>query len=111
MNVRIQILIAILVIVMLIAIVNMIRRRQVDLRYTLCWLCVGVGILILDCFPQLLTAIARLVGIATPVNLLFFLGFCFSLIIVFDLTLTVSKLSNQVKQLTQELAIHKKEEK
>ena len=39
-----------------------------------------------------------------------FLGFCFSLTIIFSLTISVSKMSIQIKDLTQEIALYKKEQ-
>ena len=41
----------------------------------LAWLIVGVGTLVLDCFPILTTKLAELIGVASPINMLFFLGF------------------------------------
>ena len=49
-------------------------------------------------------------GIASPMNMLFFLGFCFSLTIIFSLTISASKMSIQIKDLTQEIALYKKEQ-
>lgn len=43
-------------------------------------------------------------------NMLFFLGFCFSLTIIFSLTISASKMSIQIKDLTQEIALYKKEQ-
>lgn len=71
MNVRIQIIIGVIVLGALIVIVNMIRQKKLELRYALAWMAVGLGILILDCFPQLTTRIAGKMGVASPVNLLF----------------------------------------
>lgn len=85
MNIRIQVIVGVIVILALIVIVNMIRKKRLELRYALAWLFVGVSILILDCFPQLITWLAVKLGIASPINMLFFLGFCFSLIIIFVL--------------------------
>ena len=82
MNIRIQIVVAIVVVVALSIIINMIRRKRLELRYALSWLLVGVSILILDCFPQLITWLAVQLGIASPINMLFFFGFCFSLVII-----------------------------
>ena len=77
MTVKIQVIIAIIVIIALSVIVNMIRKKRLELRYALAWLIVGVGTLVLDCFPKLIIWISDLVGIAAPVNMLFFFGFCF----------------------------------
>lgn len=105
MNIRIQIIVALVVVVALSIIINMIRRKRLELRYALSWLFVGVSVLILDCFPQLITWIAIQLGIASPINMLFFFGFCFSLIIIFGLTVSMSRMSVRIKQLTQEMAL------
>ena len=109
MSIRLQIIIAVFIIGALVVIVNMIRKKRLELRYALAWLLVGIGVLILDCFPSLIDWIAQKLGIVNPVNMLFFLGFCFSLII-FVLTISVSRTSIRIKQLTQELALFEKRE-
>lgn len=108
MNMRIQIIVAVIVILALCVIVNMIRKKRLELRYALAWLMVGIGTLVLDCFPNLITWLAKKVGIASPVNMLFFFGFCFSLMIIFVLTISVSRMSIRIKQLAQELALYEK---
>ena len=108
MNIRIQIIIGVIVIFALCIIVNMIREKKLELRYALAWLGVGIEILVLDCFPQVITWLAIKVGIASPINMLFFLGFCFSLVIIFILTVAVSRSSIRIKQLAQELALYEK---
>ena len=109
MNIRIQIIIGIAVILALGVIINMIRNKRLELRYALAWLIVGGGIFILDCFPQLITWMARKLGIASPINMLFFLGF--SLMIIFVLTVAVSRASIRIKELAQELALYEKGKK
>ena len=111
MNIRIEIIIGIAVILALCVIINMIRNKRLELRYALAWLIVGGGIFILDCFPQLITWMARKLGIASPINMLFFLGFCFSLMIIFVLTVAVSRASIRIKELAQELALYEKGKK
>lgn len=72
------------------------------------WLMVGISILVLDSFPLLINWISEELGIASPVNMLFFLGFCFSLMIIFVLTVAVSRMSIRIKQLAQEIALNEK---
>lgn len=109
MNIRIQVIVAIGVLLALTIIINMIRRKKLELRYALAWLLVGVSVLILDCFPNSIEWISKQVGIASPVNMLFFFGFCFSLVIIFALTVAMSRMSTRIKELAQELALYKKE--
>lgn len=110
MNSRIQIIVAIVIVLALCVIVNMIRRKALELRYALTWLGVGVVVLILDLFPGLMAYLSKLMGIALPSNMLFFLGFCFSLAIIFGLTIAVSRMSNRINDLTQEMALYMKRE-
>lgn len=109
MNVKLQIIIAVAILFALGIIINMIRKKALELRYALAWLIVGVGVFVLDIFPGIMVKLASVLGIYSPVNMLFFLGFCFSLVIIFVLTVAVSRMSIRIKELTQELALHEKE--
>lgn len=108
MSLRIQIVIAIVLILALVGIANMVRKETLDLRFALSWLAVGVIVLILDIFPGIMDWLVHLLGIQLPVNMLFFFGFCFTLMLVFTLTLKVSRQSEQLKHLTQEMALLEK---
>lgn len=108
MNIRTQIIIAILIIVSLMIMINMVRKKTIELRYALAWIAVGIGVLILDLAPGLMHYLSSLMGITLPVNMLFFLGFCFSLIIIFVLTVAISRMSVRIKNLAQEIALYEK---
>lgn len=107
MNIKIQIIVAIGIMVALSVIINMIRRKKLELRYALVWLAVGISILVLDCFPELIAWLSTTMGIENPVNMLFFLGFCFALVIIFVLTMAMSRMSIRIKELAQEIALIK----
>lgn len=107
--IRIQIVIAVFIILALLMIFNMVRKRKMDLRYALSWMILMVVLLILDIFPIIIDKISKAMGIEIPLNTMFFLGFCFLLVIVFGLTISLSNMSARVKSLTQELALFKKE--
>lgn len=89
-------------------ILQQVRKNKLNLRFALLWLVLGVLMLIIDIFPEIITFVASALGLELASNLLFFLGICFTLILVFGLTLKVSKLSDEVKRLTQEVALLKK---
>lgn len=106
MTLKLQLIIGICLAVALLAIVNMIRKRKLELKYALSWLIAIVFVLILDCFPVLLTKLSYFLGIWAPVNMIFFLGFCFSLLIIFVLTVTLSRMSERVRKLAQAVALN-----
>jgi len=49
--------------------------------------------------------LSNAMSIADPVNMLFFIGFCFSLAIIFTLTMAVSRMSKRIKDLAQAIAL------
>lgn len=106
MTVKLQLIIGFFLVVALIAITNMIRQRKLELKYALSWLIAIVFVLVLDCFPILLTKLSAFLGIWAPVNMIFFLGFCFSLMIIFILTVTLSRMSERVRKLAQAVALN-----
>lgn len=106
MTFKLQMIVGVILIIGLIAIINMIRRRKLDLKYALSWLIAIFFVLVLDIFPILLTKLSGFLGIWAPVNMIFFLGFCFSLVIIFTLTVTLSRMSERVRKLAQAVAIN-----
>lgn len=106
MTLKLQLIIGAFLVIGLVAIVNMIRQRKLELKYALSWLIAIVFVLILDCFPVLLTKLSNFLGIWAPVNMIFFLGFCFSLMIIFILTVTLSRMSERVRKLAQAVALN-----
>ena len=105
MNIRIQILIVVITLLAMFYVINKIRNKGIELKYSLVWLALGTGIIIFTCFTKLTTWLAHVLGISQPMNMLFFAGFCFMLPIIFSLSVSVSRLSNKVKRLTQEMAL------
>ncbi len=109
MDIRMRIFIGIIMVLAFLYVCTAIKRRVIDIRHALVWLVVCILLLILDIFPSLLEGISRLLGFALPVNMLFFLGFLLAIVIIFGLSAKVSKLNEQVKQMTQDLALLKNE--
>ena len=108
MTVRLQVVIAAAILVVLAVLVNMIRRKSLELKYALPWMLVMAALFVFACAPQLLNVVSEFLGIYAPVNMIFFLGFCFSLLIIFSLTVALSRLSNSVRTLDQIVAIKEK---
>ena len=103
MTLKLQIVIAIAILAILAVLVNMIRKRSLEV-----WMMVLAALLIFDCAPVLLNIVSNFLGIYAPVNMIFFLGFCFSLLIIFSLTVALSRLSNSVRTLDQMVALNEK---
>ncbi len=81
------------------------RRRRINLKYSLLWLFFGIVMLLLALFPRILDWAAEKVGIVTPVNALFAITLFCIIIILMSLTAIVSRLNNQLVQLAQANAL------
>ena len=104
---RLQIFLIIAFILLLMWLIRQVRKKSLDLKYTLSWLLLTVILLVLSLFPSLLDVFARWLGIYDPVNMIFFAGFVFTLIIIYTLTAAVSKQSAQIRKMAQEIALLK----
>lgn len=109
MALRLQIGLSILLGLTFIYILLQIRKRKLNLQYTLSWLTVLLILLIVLIFPGLLSWFTNIIGVSLPINLIFFLGFLFTLTIVYRLTNAISKQSDQITTLTQKIALMEKE--
>ena len=87
----------------------LIRERRLKEKYSLLWLFTSIFIIILASSRQLLEFIAAAVGIYYPPSLLFLLGVIFLLVINITFSITLSRLSDANRQLTQEIALLRKE--
>ena len=109
MSLKIQVIVAVVVVLALLWIANMVRKEILDIRFALSWLSVGAVVLVLDLFPGMMDFLVHLLGIELPVNMMFFFGFCFTLLLLFTLTVKVSRQEEHIKRLTQELALLEEE--
>ncbi len=106
MTVKLQVTILLALFIALISIVNMIRRKNLELAYALSWLFVLAAVAVFALFPRLMVVMAHFLGIDSPVNMIFFLGFCFSLVIIYTLTVSLSRMSIRIRKLTQIIALN-----
>lgn len=111
MDLRLQIIIIIGSLLALIYIINMVRKEELELKYSLSWIFADVAILICSSFPKTIDWIARLLGVVESINVIFFLGIAFICIIVLSLTIAQSRNSKKLKDLVQKVALLEKESK
>lgn len=105
MTVKIQVIIIILAALGILYIGNLVRVRRLELKYALIWFLVGVLVIIFAANKDWLQGLSNLLGIELPINMLFFVGFLFVLMIIFTQTIVISNLTRKSKRLTQEVAM------
>lgn len=84
------------------------KRKALELKYTLLWLLAGVVMGIAIVFPAILIHITKFLGIESTMNGLYVLCIGFILIILMALTSIVSKQTVKIRTLIQENAILEK---
>jgi len=93
----------------LVVVVELIRRGRLKERYSLLWLLAGGVLLVLSSSRDLLEVVSHLVGIYYPPSFLFLLAFLFLLLITLHFSVVISGLSEKNKKLAQELALLRQE--
>jgi len=91
-----------------IIILLLLKRKALELKYTLLWLFAGVVMGVILIFPEILLAVIHMLGIETYMNGLFALSIGFILSILMAVTSIVSRQLKKINRLIQENAILEK---
>ena len=91
--------------VLLVAIIDMVRRRKLGEELSIIWLLAGVSIILLAVWEYLLLWLCRLLGINAPVSLAFFMGIIYLLAMNLQLSIKISTINKQIKSIAQKLAL------
>jgi hypothetical protein len=92
-------------IVLLLVVLELVRRRRLMERYALLWLLSALVLLGLASWPGGLVRISHAIGIFYPPSALFVVALGFVLVLLLHFSLAVSRLSDQTKVLAQRLAL------
>ncbi len=103
---RISLLIAICVYLTLIVV--LLRKKSLNLKYSLLWLFMAVVLFLMVAFPKTIEFLADLIGVASYINAIFMAFIFFILLLVVSLTSIVSKQHREIKTLIQNVALLQK---
>ncbi len=102
---RIQLVAILASLVLLLIVLEFVRRRRLMERYAMLWLLSALVLLGLASWPNGLLRLSRAVGIFYPPSALFLVAIGFVLALLLHFSLAVSRLSDQTKVLAQRLAL------
>jgi hypothetical protein len=105
MDSRIQVVTIFVAALLLVGVIELVRRRRLLERYALLWLFSSLVLLGLAAWRGGLQWIADLFGIAYPPNALFLVAFGFVLALLLHFSAAVSRHTDQIKVLAQRLAL------
>jgi carbon starvation protein CstA len=92
-------------IMMLLIIIELVRRRKLREEYSWLWLMTGSGILVLTLWFGLLKWVTHVVGALTPSSTIFLFAFLFLILISLHFSVVISKLTERNKELAQRYAL------
>jgi hypothetical protein len=91
--------------VALLFVLELVRRRRLREEYSWLWLLTASAMVVLVVWYRLLIAITHVVGAVTPLNTLLLCAVLFLFAIAVHYSVIISRLTTQVKNLAQELAL------
>ena len=94
-------------ILIMMLVVELVRRRRLREEYSWLWLLTGAVIILLVVWYDLLVYVTHLIGAIAPTTTLFIFGLLFLMLISLHYSLQISKLSHQVKEMAQQLTLLK----
>lgn len=98
-------LVFVLGVAVLLVVINLVRRRNLQERYAILWLLAGVVLTLSPVIIPWLDHLAFSMGFEYPPALLLLLAVIGLLLLIFQLSLTISRSEERIKVLTQELGI------
>lgn len=105
MEMKPRFLALIISVVLVILIIELVRRRKLREEYSWLWLSLSAMMFVLALWPGLLDLITDLIGAVLSTSTLFFFALIFLILINIQFSVEISSLRNQVKNLAQQLGI------
>ena len=105
MTTALQILLLVLVIVSEGAIIILLKKGSLSLKYALIWLFLGLALILMVLFPDLFISLSGILGFEVTSNFVFFVEGVFVLIILVSLTVIASRHSAKIMRLVQAIGI------
>ena len=102
---RARILLFFLGLAVLILAINLVRKRQLQERYALLWLLAGLVLVLAPLFVNVIDRLAAQLGFGYPPALLLMLAVIGLMLIIAQLSLSISNQADRIKILTQELGL------
>jgi hypothetical protein len=105
MTFQAKIIITVLLLANAVLVVDLLRSRRLTESYTLLWLLVIAATTVATWADRFLANLAWFFGAASPLSALTLLGLAFILVMLIFFSMKISKLTNDLKDLSQEVAL------
>ncbi|MEV8252585.1 DUF2304 domain-containing protein [Rhodoglobus sp. NPDC076762] len=89
----------------LVVVIELLRRRHLRERHAIWWFIAGVLALVAGIFPHTLEWAADLIGIEVPINLVFFVSIAILFLVCLQHSSELTKLESKTRTLAERVAI------
>lgn len=93
----------------ILVVLDLVRRQRLKEQYSLLWLAVGIGLVVVSSSTRVLEGLAAALDIKYAPAVLFLLGLIFCFALILHLTVVISRLTDRVLRLAQEITVLKTE--
>ena len=90
-------------------VINRVRKKKIRIADSVYWVVCAVLMILFAVFPGIAFFFSGLLGFLSPSNFVFCMIIVLILVKLFNMACDISKLTDKVEQLAQELALHEKE--
>lgn len=108
MNLKLHIALWIALAIYFVCLFALLRRKRLELRYTLLWLFAGVVMALILAMPQVFERVVHGIGVAEMTNGLFAVVLFLLIIIFVAMTSVMSRMNGSIRTLTQKIAQYEK---
>jgi hypothetical protein len=92
-------------VIVLLVVVNLVRTKRLTEEFALLWFVTAVVLVLAPLFIDYVDMAAHAIGVAYPPAMIFLLAIISLLLILFQFSMRMSRFSDQIKVLTQEVAL------
>ena len=107
MSIGLRCILLIGALIVLFFMLNKIRQERVKIEYSLFWIFFSIIMVILGAFPVISYKTAALIGVTSPVNIVYLVIICVLLIKMFFMTIQISHLENKIDSIAERVALDK----
>lgn len=92
-------------VLVLVIVVELLRRRRLRERHAVWWLLAGIIALVASVFPDTLSWAARLLGVEVPTNLVFFLSIAILFLVCLQSSSELTTLEDKTRTLAERVSL------
>lgn len=105
MELQTRIFVILLGVVVALFVINQVRTRKIKEQYALLWILTAILLVLVPIFVDVVDAISYALGILYPPAFIFLIALVCILLILFQFSMSISRFSEQIKVLIQEIAL------